>query len=155
MPLLSLQQAYVNGCRLRSRDCDWRERLFLVNSITQGRCSRNTIPKRVIYTLYFAFCNAFLRATCHRRCTMLCRAWCPSTALPPASSVQTSAAQQLLSGATPSTPKQSITESFWDTLWRRHPLLQKDDVQKDRTATQLSFSAIAKDTNCSLWTQPV
>lgn len=27
---------------------------------------------------------------------------------------------------------QSITESFWDIFWRRHPLLQKDDGQNDR-----------------------
>lgn len=55
-----------------------RERLFLANWMTQGTCSWNTILKRVIYALYFAFYNVFLRPTCNRRCAMLCRGWCPS-----------------------------------------------------------------------------
>lgn len=124
----------------------------------QRRCSRNTILKRVIYTLYCAFCNVFLRPRCNGRCTMLCRGWCLSTTLPPANSVQTSASQQLLPGTTPSTPEQAsakASQRAFGAIWRRHPLLQKDDGQNGRTATQLSFSVIAKDTSCFLWTQSV
>lgn len=50
---------------------------------------------------------------------------------------------------------QSSTESFWDTFWRRHPLLQKDNGQNIRTTTQPSFFGTAKDTNYFLWTQSV
>lgn len=88
-----------------------RGRLFLANWMTHGTCSWNTILKRVIYTLYFAFCNVFLRPTCNRRCAMLCRGWCPSITLPPSNSVQISASQQLLSGTTSSTPEQTSAKA--------------------------------------------
>lgn len=127
--------------------------------MTQGRCSRNTILKRVIYTLYFAFYNVFLRPTRDRRCTMLCRGRGPSTPYPTSqqcANIGIPAAVPWHHIKHPATSIcQSSTESLWDTVWRRYPLLQEDYGQNDRTTTQPSFSGIAKDTNSFLRTQSV